>query len=133
MPVFSTDLSTRSRDGRAVVALRGELDLVDAVAVAAALAAAAVSEPQVIVDLAGLEFIDSSGVAALARGRRQAWQAGGDLVLAGPQREVLLVLAITRLSDAFRVYATVEEAALGRTAEFGSTAYPRLVAPGLAT
>ena len=111
MPVFSTDLSTRSRDGRAVVALRGELDLVDAAAVAAALTAAAVSEPQVIVDLAGLEFIDSSGVAALARGRRQAWQAGGDLVLAAPQREVMLVLAVTRLIDAFCVYATVEEAA----------------------
>jgi len=94
-----------------VVALRGELDLVDAVAVAAALSAAAVSEPQIIVDLAGLEFIDSSGVAALARGRRQAWQARGGLVLAAPQREVMLVLAITRLTDAFCVYATVEEAA----------------------
>jgi anti-sigma B factor antagonist len=111
MPVFSTDLSTRNCDGRAVVALRGELDLVDAVAVAAALTAAAVSAPQIIVDLAGLEFIDSSGVAALARGRRQAWQAGGDLVLAAPQREVKLVLAITRLTDAFCVYATVEDAA----------------------
>ena len=109
--MFSTNLSTRSCDGRAVVALRGELDLVDAVAVAAALTAAAVSQPQIIVDLAGLEFIDSSGVAALARGRRQAWQAGGDLVLAAPQREVMLALALTRLSDAFRVFATVEEAA----------------------
>ena len=117
--MFSTNLSTRSCDGRAVVALRGELDLVDAVAVAAALTAAAESEPQIIVDLAGLEFIDSSGVAALARGRRQAWQGGGDLVLAAPQREVMLVLAITRLSDAFRVYATVEEAAGERRARPG--------------
>jgi len=109
--VFSTDLSTRSCDGRAVVALRGELDLADAAAVAAALTAVAAREPQIIVDLAGLEFIDSSGVAALARGRRQAWQAGGDLVLAAPQRKVLRVLAITRLNDAFCVYATVDEAA----------------------
>ena len=109
--MFSTDLSTRSGDGHAVVALRGELDLADAVAVAAALTAVAAREPRIIVDLAGLEFIDSSGVAALARGRRQAWQAGGDLVLAAPQREVMLVLAITRLIDAFCVYATVEEAA----------------------
>jgi len=62
--VFSTDLSTRSCDGRAV--------------------------------------------AALARGRRQAC---GDLVLAAPQREVMLVLAVTRLTDAFGVYATVEETA----------------------
>jgi len=109
--VFSTDLSTRSCDGRSVVALGGELDLVDAAAVAAALTAVAAREPRIIVDLAGLEFIDSSGVAALARGRRRAWQAGGDLVLAAPQRTVLRVLAVTRLIDAFCVYATVDEAA----------------------
>jgi anti-sigma B factor antagonist len=109
--VFSTNLSTRGCDGHAVVALRGELDLVDAAAVAAALASVAAREPRIIVDLAGLEFIDSSGVAALARGRRQAWQGGGDLVLAAPQHEVMLVLAITRLIDDFSVYATVEEAA----------------------
>jgi anti-anti-sigma regulatory factor len=49
--VFSTDLSTRSYDGRSVVALRGELDLVDAAAVAAALTAVAVRDPWIIVDL----------------------------------------------------------------------------------
>lgn len=109
--MFSTALSTRSCDGHAVVALRGELDLADAVAVAAALTAVAAREPGIIVDLAGLEFIDSSGVAALARGRRQARQAGGDLLLAAPQQKVTRVLAITRLADAFSVYATVEDAA----------------------
>ena len=108
--MFSTHLSTRSYDGRSVVALRGELDSADAVAVAAVLAAVAAREPRIIVDLAGLDFIDSSGVAALVRGRRQAWQAGGDLVLAAPQRTVLRVLAVVRLADAFSVYATVEEA-----------------------
>jgi len=108
--VFSTHLSTRSYDGRSVVALRGELDSADAVAVAAALAAVAAREPQIIVDLAGLDFIDSSGVAALARGRRQARLAGGDLVLAAPRQKVLRVLAVVRLADAFSVYATVEEA-----------------------
>jgi hypothetical protein len=48
---------------------------------------------------------------ALARGRRQAWQASGDRVLAESQRKVMLVLAITGLTDALRVYDTVEEAA----------------------
>ena len=75
--MFSVDLSTRECDGHVVVALRGELDLVDAADVAAALAAAVAREPRIIVDLAGLEFIDCSGVAALARGRRHAQQAGG--------------------------------------------------------
>jgi len=111
MPLFSMDLSTRSRDGRAVVALRGELDLIDTAAVAAELTAVAAREPGIIVDLVGLEFIDSSGVAALVRGRRQAWQAGGGLVLAAPQRNVIRVLTVTRLTDSFCVYATVEEAA----------------------
>ena len=109
--MFSTEFASRGYNGRAVVALRGELDMADAAAVEAALTTVAAREPQVIVDLAGLEFIDSSGLAVLARGRRQARQAGGDLVLAGPQRRVMLVLAITGLADAFRVYDTVEEAA----------------------
>jgi len=109
--MFSVDLSTRECDGHVVVALRGELDLVDAADVAAALAAAVAREPRIIVDLAGLEFIDCSGVAALARGRRHARQAGGDLLLAAPQQRVQRVLAITRLAGEFSVHASVEEAA----------------------
>jgi anti-sigma B factor antagonist len=109
--MFSTELSTRSYDGYAVVALRGELDLADAAAVAAELTAVAAREPGIIVDLAGLEFIDSSGVAALARGRSQARRAGGELVLAAPRRNVVRLLALFRLAEAFSIYATVEAAA----------------------
>jgi anti-sigma B factor antagonist len=116
--VFSTDLITRSYDGRSVVGLRGELDLVDAAAVAAALTAVAARDPWIIVDLAGLEFIGSSGVAALARGRRQARRACGDLVLAAPQGKVTRVLAVIRMADAFSIYATVEDAA-------GQAGHPR--------
>src|SRR5579871_3464989 len=61
--------------GRVVAGPRGEPDVADAVSVAAWLAAITAGGPQIIVDLAGLEFIDSSGVAALARGRKPAWQA----------------------------------------------------------
>ncbi len=109
--MFSVDLSTRDCDGHVVIALGGELDLVDAADVAAALMTAADREPEVIVDLAALEFIDSSGVAALARGRTHARHAGGDLLLAAPQQPVLRVLATTRLVDNFSVHASVEEAA----------------------
>ena len=109
--MFSVDLSTRECDGHVVVALRGELDLADAADVAAALAAAVAREPRIIVDLAGLEFIDCGGVAALARGQRHARQAGGDLLLAAPQQRVLRVLAVTRLAGEFSVHASVEEAA----------------------
>jgi hypothetical protein len=45
--VFSADLSTRPGDGYVVVELRGELDVADAVAVAATIAAVAVREPEI--------------------------------------------------------------------------------------
>ncbi len=109
--MISVDLSTRECDGQVIVALRGVLDVADAASVAAALTAAAASERDIIIDLAGLEFIDSSGVAALVRGRRQARYAGGELLLAAPQQQVLRVLTLTRLLDVFPVHASVAEAA----------------------
>jgi anti-sigma B factor antagonist len=109
--MVSMNLSTRESDGQAVVALRGELEVADAASVAAALAAVAARAPEIIVDLAGLEFIDSSGVAALVLARVQARRAGGDLLLAAPQDQVLRVLAGIRLADVFCVHASVEEAA----------------------
>jgi anti-sigma B factor antagonist len=111
MAVYGADLSTSECGGTVVVALQGELDVVDAAAVAAALVTAAAGESRIIVDLAGLDFIDSSGIAALAYARRHARQAGGDLLLAAPQQQVLRILTITRLVDDFRVHASVDEAA----------------------
>jgi anti-sigma B factor antagonist len=109
--MFSMDLGSGECGGHVVVALRGELDLVDAAAVAAALEAVAACEPRIIVDLAGLEFIDASGIEALSRGRRHARDAGGDLLLAAPQAQVRRVLAIIREVDSFAVHASVAEAA----------------------
>jgi anti-sigma B factor antagonist len=107
--MISVDLSTRGCDGQVTVAMRGVLDVADAVSVAAALTAVAARQRDIIIDLAGLEFIDSSGVAALVRGRRQARHAGGELLVAA-QQQVLRVLTLTRLIDVFPVHASVAEA-----------------------
>jgi anti-sigma B factor antagonist len=109
--MFRMDLGSSQSGGHVVVALHGELDLVDAAAVAAALMTVAAREPRIIVDLAGLEFIDASGVAALSRGRRLARKAGGDLLLSAPQRPVRLVLAIIWEAVDSRIYASAAEAA----------------------
>ncbi len=109
--MVSAEVSTRERDGQVVVALRGELDVAEAAQVAASLAVVAASGRTVIADLAGLEFIDSSGLAALVSARRHARRAGCDLLLAAPQQQVLRMLAITRLLDVFAVHAGVDEAA----------------------
>jgi len=109
--VCTVDLIARVGDGQVVAVLRGELDVAYAASVAASLAAIAAPQREIIVDLAGLEFIDSSGVAALVRARTSARRAGGDLLLAAPQRQVLRVLTITRVIDAFVVRARVDDGA----------------------
>jgi anti-sigma B factor antagonist len=108
--MFSMDLGSGESCGHVVVALHGELDLVDAAAVAAALRLVVAREPRIIVDLAGLEFIDASGVAALSRGRRHARDAGGDLLLAAPRRLVRRVLAIIWEAGDSAVHASVAAA-----------------------
>ena len=109
----SVDLIKGESDGQVVVALRGELDVADAVRVVAELTEVAARDRDIVIDLAGLEFIDSSGVAALARARSLVRHAGGDLLLAAPREQVLRVLALTRMIDVFSVHASVDEAARG--------------------
>jgi anti-sigma B factor antagonist len=109
--MVSVELSTREGDGVVVVALRGELDVAEAAKVAASLAVVAAGGRDVIIDLEGLEFIDSSGLAALVRARHHARRIGFDLLLAAPQQQVPRMLAITRLLDVFAVHACFEEAA----------------------
>jgi len=111
--MFSAEWSTGGSGGQAVVALRGELDVVDAASLAAALMDAVAREPVIVADLAGLEFIDSSGAAALVLVRKQARRAGGDLLLAGPQDQVLRFLTVSGLADVFPVLASVEEVVSG--------------------
>jgi anti-sigma B factor antagonist len=109
--MFSAKWSTGGSGGQAVIALRGELDVVDAASLAAALMAAVAREPVIVADLAALEFIDSSGAAALVLARKQARRAGGDLLLAGPQDQVLWFLTVSGLADVFSLLTSVEDVA----------------------
>ena len=123
-----TDLSTRDCDGLVVVVLSGEFDMLDAALVTAGLTAAMARGPQVIVDLAGLEFIDCSGITVLVRGRKLARHAGGELRLAAPRPRVLRVLSLTRLAGVIPVHASVAEAAAMATTSLQAAA-PQARAP----
>ena len=80
--MFSADLSTRRFNGCTVVALRGELDLADAVAVTAALTAVAARDP-VIPRQARRPVADqwpgNAGTASPAQQRPAIWARPGDL------------------------------------------------------
>jgi anti-sigma B factor antagonist len=112
--MFNVELSVGDFGGHAVVALSGELDVADAPAVASHLiAAVAACGPTIIVDLAGLEFIDCHGLGMLVRVLKWTRESGGDLILAAPQQRVRRVLKITGLMDVFSVCPSVEQAVSG--------------------
>jgi len=109
--MFYMNVGPGESDGHVVISLHGELDLIEAASVSAALATVTARDRWIIVDLAGLEFIDAAGVAALSRGRREARDAGGDLLLVAPRRAVQRVLSLIWDTDGFRVLASVAAAA----------------------
>ncbi|HEY2074228.1 MAG TPA: STAS domain-containing protein [Gaiellaceae bacterium] len=106
-PVAGVD---RDGDGRVVVHLVGELDLYNAHQVREALLACCDEEPgRLVVDLAGVEFIDSTalGVLVEARTRMADRQA---FVLAAPGAETQRALEVSGLDKHFVLRTTVEEA-----------------------
>lgn len=65
----------------------------------------------VVVNLYGVGFIDSSGLSTLVKGLKRCRQNGGDLYLCNLQQAVLIIFELTRLNQAFTIFAD-EQAAL---------------------
>ena len=67
-------------------------------------------EQHMIVDLAGVSFIDSSGLGALLSGYKNANLRSASFVLAGLQPRVQSMFELTRLHRVFEIFPTVEDA-----------------------
>ncbi|MEO6533529.1 MAG: STAS domain-containing protein [Pseudolysinimonas sp.] len=65
---------------------------------------------RIAVDLAGVDFIDSSGLGALISGLKTARQAGGDLRIAAPTDQVKLVLQLTNMERVLTAFDSAETA-----------------------
>jgi anti-sigma B factor antagonist len=65
---------------------------------------------RIVIDLSGTTFIDSSGLGALVSGLKAARQAGGDLRIAAPSKQVETVLELTNLNRVLRSYPSVDAA-----------------------
>jgi anti-sigma B factor antagonist len=110
--MFNVELSLGDFGGHAVVALNGELDLADVPAVESHLiAVVAACGPSVIVDLAGLDFIDCCGLGMLVRMLRWTRASGGDVSLTTLPQHVHRILRLTGLIGVFPVYPSVAHAA----------------------
>ena len=63
-----------------------------------------------VVDMSEVEFIDSSGLAALVYGMKSCREDGGNLCLCNPQRSIRMILELTRLDTAFDIFSDETEA-----------------------
>lgn len=63
-----------------------------------------------IVDLANVNFIDSSALAILVRGMKRYRENGGDLSICNLQQPVHIIFELTRMDFAFNIYDSVAEA-----------------------
>jgi len=71
----------------------------------------AVGRSRLIIDLSGVNFIDSTALAALVRGMKITREAKGDLLLCALRQPVRVIFELTRLDRVFPIFTTVEEAA----------------------
>jgi anti-sigma B factor antagonist len=90
-------VSTEHSGDLLTVAVTGDVDVSTAPALAAAIAEAldANTGAEVCVDLSGVNFLDSSGIAALLRGRRGADERGVAYRVAGAHGITRQVLELT--------------------------------------
>ena len=64
----------------------------------------------IVVDLADVGFLDSSGLGVIVTAHRALTEAGGSLRIARPRPHVQKVFSITRLADVVPVFDTVDAA-----------------------
>jgi len=93
-------LDVRSERRASVIAVSGELDLASGPVLEKELAQAIQGNgDQVIVDLRGLEFMDSSGLSILVRAHGAAQDAGRRFVLIRGPKQVQRLLSLTGVAQ----------------------------------
>ena len=100
-----------SRSPYTVLAVKGEVDVYSAPRLREKLVEL-VSEGhrQIVVDLEGVDFLDSTGLGVLVGGLKRLRSHGGDLSLVCTQARILKVFEITGLTTVFSIASTVDEA-----------------------
>jgi anti-anti-sigma factor len=104
--------AVEERNGSVIVRLAGELDLYNADDVRRALLQAVDAAPEkIVVDMAEVEFVDSTALGVLLEARSKLGRAG--LMLAAPRLETRRTLQVSGLDRHLPVHDSVEDALSG--------------------
>ena len=99
------------QDRSNVLPLKGEIDLHVSPSVTALLDEMIDKKPErLVVDLSGVTYIDSAGLAALIQAMQKVEAYGGKFLLAGLQETVRSIFEISRLDQVFQIFPDADSA-----------------------
>ena len=107
------DMEFQIRDGVGVVAVTGALVSVEVDAFRAGFVEWWQRLPElrnVVVDLRGVDFLDSAGLGSLIALLKRVSERGGDMKIVGLQKKVRMVFEITRAFKVFDIFDQTDEA-----------------------
>jgi anti-sigma B factor antagonist len=103
-----------SRSPLMILAVKGEIDVYTAPRLREQLVElVSQGHRQIVVDLEGVDFLDSTGLGVLVGGLKRLRSNGGDMALVCTQPRILKVFEITGLTTVFSISASVDEATSG--------------------
>ncbi len=106
---MSLDIKTKMEGGTAVVHIAGEVDMYSSPAARTAILELVKKKVRrIIVELDGVPYMDSSGLAVLIEGLQRCGEYGGSLHIAGVRDNVREIFEMTRLDKIFKIYHSVE-------------------------
>jgi anti-sigma B factor antagonist len=107
--------SLETRGGSVVASVHGELDVTSSKRFDDLLSDAAARGDRVILDMSGVDFMDTTALAVIVGHWRRQVADGGEFLLAGARYRYTKTLWITGLADRLPMYGTVEEALAAQT------------------
>jgi anti-sigma B factor antagonist len=104
-------LTTRTEGDRTVVSVGGEIDVYTAPKLREQLIdLVSAGQYHIVVDMEGVDFLDSTGLGVLVGGLKRVRAHDGSLQLVCSQERILKIFRITGLTKVFEIHASVAEA-----------------------
>lgn len=111
------NLAARDERGVSVVSVSGAIEGMNSAILGHFLGQlVAAGRRKFVVDLTGVNFIDSSGLAALVSFLKRTKEGEGDVYLTGLEPAVRRVMDLTRLDRVFTIFPTLDDALAQMTA-----------------
>ena len=105
------ELETSERDGVAILSLRGEIDVYTAPRMRQAIVDLVdAGSLNIVVDMASVDFLDSTGLGVLVGALKRLRSAGGSFALVCDKEPLLKIFRITALDQVFPLHPTVDAA-----------------------